>query len=172
MQIFGIVGGSGSGKTHLLTALLPELVGRGVRVSTIKHTHHDIEIDQPGKDSYRHRQSGATEVLVTSPKRWALMHELRDTHEPDLEELIRHMTPVDVLLVEGFRGKAHKKLEVHRPTVGKPLLAQDDVNIVAVASDVALADVTVPVLDLADVGAIADFIVTYLKLDDGAVHGG
>lgn len=162
--VFGIVGWSGSGKTTLLTALIPELVGRDLRVSTVKHTHHDIEIDKPGKDSYRHRQAGATEVVVTAPQRWALVHELRGTAEPDLETLVGRMNPVDLILVEGFKNHRIAKLEVHRPALGKPAMAAADATIVAVASDAALPGIAVPVLPLADVGAIADFIVGHFSL--------
>jgi molybdopterin-guanine dinucleotide biosynthesis protein B len=158
MRVFGLAGWSGSGKTTLLTKLIPELIGRGISVSTIKHAHHEFDIDKPGKDSWLHRQAGAREVLVASSRRFALMHELRDAHEPSLDELIARMTPVDLLLVEGFKAHAHPKLEVHRPSVGKPFLYPDDPHIVAVASDEALT-VALPVLPLADVAAIAEFIL-------------
>jgi molybdopterin-guanine dinucleotide biosynthesis adapter protein len=158
MRVFGLAGWSGSGKTTLLTRLIPELIGRGISVSTIKHAHHEFDVDKPGKDSWLHRQAGAREVLVASSRRFALMHELRDAHEPSLDELIARMTPVDLLLVEGFKAHAHPKLEVHRPSVGKPFLYPDDPHIVAVASDEALT-VALPVLPLADVAAIAEFIL-------------
>ncbi|MDJ0893715.1 MAG: molybdopterin-guanine dinucleotide biosynthesis protein B [Alphaproteobacteria bacterium] len=164
MKVFGLAGWSGSGKTTLMTRLLPELVGRGVTVSTMKHAHHDFDVDQPGKDSYQHRQAGATEVMVTSANRWALMHELRGAPEPDPEELMRTMTPVDLLLIEGFKGYGHDKLEVHRPANGKPALYPDDPQIVAVASDAPLDDATVPVLDLNDIAAIADFVLNHCGL--------
>ena len=165
--VFGVVGWSGSGKTTLVTSLVPELVGRGLRVSTVKHTHHDIEIDKPGKDSYRHREAGATEVLVTSPRRWALVHELRDEAEPDMESLIARMEAVDLILVEGFKSHRFPKLEVHRPATGKPMLAADDPSIVAVASAVALPGAAVPVLALDDIAAIARFIVDFFALRAG-----
>lgn len=158
MRIFGLAGWSGSGKTTLLAALIPELTGRGVTVSTIKHAHHEFDIDQPGKDSWVHRQAGASEVMVASSRRFALMHELREAPEPSLTELVARMAPVDLLLVEGFKREPHPKLEVHRPSVGEPFLYPDDPHIVAVASDAALA-VPLPVLSLADVAAIADFIL-------------
>ena len=158
MQIFGLAGWSGSGKTTLLAALIPELVGRGVTVSTIKHAHHEFDIDQPGKDSWRHRQAGASEVMVASSRRFALMHELRDAPEPSLDELVARMTPVDLLLVEGFKRDPHPKLEVHRPSVGKPFLYPDDPHIVAIASDETLM-VPLPLLPLGEVAAIADFIL-------------
>jgi len=158
MVIFGLAGWSGSGKTTLLTRLIPELVGRGVTVSTVKHAHHEFDIDKPGKDSWLHRQAGASEVMVASSRRFALMHELREEPEPSLDELAARMAPVDLLLVEGFKAHAHKKLEVHRPSVGKPFLYPDDPHIVAIASDVALV-APLPVLALADVKAIADLIL-------------
>jgi molybdopterin-guanine dinucleotide biosynthesis adapter protein len=158
MRIFGLAGWSGSGKTTLLAALIPELIGRGVTVSTIKHAHHEFDIDQPGKDSWVHRQAGASEVMVASSRRFALMRELRDTPELSLSELVVRMAPVDLLLVEGFKREPHPKLEVYRPSVGKPFLYPDDPHIVAIASDTALT-APLPVLPLADVAAIADFIL-------------
>lgn len=161
MKIFGVAGWSGSGKTTLVVQLLPVLVGRGLRVSTMKHAHHSFDIDRPGKDSFKHRESGATEVVVTSGERWALLHELRDAPEPPIEALIKHMTPVDLLLIEGFKHEEHDKLEVHRMGLGKPLLCSDDSRIVAVASDGSIPDARVPVLDLDDVSAIADFVLSH-----------
>ncbi len=158
MKIFGLIGWSGSGKTTLITGLLPVLIDRGLRVSTAKHAHHAMDIDKPGKDSYRHREAGATEVLLMSGRRWALMHEVRDSTEPAPDDLIGHLTPVDLLLVEGFKTACHDKIEVHRPVLGEPLMAPDDPSIVAVASDSALADLGRPLLDLNDPAAIADFI--------------
>src|SRR5260370_34393929 len=122
MKIFGFAGWSGSGKTTLMTALIPELVARGLTVSTIKHAHHAFDVDQPGKDSWRHREAGATEVLVASERRWALMHELRDAPEPSLDALVARISPVDLLLVEGFKRHPHPKLEVYRAALGKPLI--------------------------------------------------
>lgn len=159
MKLFGLAGWSGSGKTTLMRALVPALIARGIRVSTIKHAHHSFDVDQPGKDSYEHRQAGATEVLVTSANRWALMHELRGAPEPSLEELATRLQPVDLLLVEGFKRHPHPKLEIHRPSNGKSLLCTDDPHIVAVASDVPLDGLPVPRLDLNDVPTIADFIL-------------
>jgi molybdopterin-guanine dinucleotide biosynthesis protein B len=160
MKIFGLAGWSGSGKTTLLVKLIPELVGRGITVSTIKHAHHEFDVDQPGKDSYVHREAGATEVMVSSARRFALMHELRGASEPSVEELISHMTPVDLLLVEGFKTHAHDKLEVHRVSVGKPLLCTEDRRIVAVASDAPIANLPVPRLSIDDIKTIADLIVS------------
>ena len=165
MRVFGLAGWSGSGKTTLLTELIPELTGRGITVSTIKHAHHEFDIDKPGKDSWLHRQAGATEVLVASSRRFALMHELRDNPEPSLDELLARMAPVDLLLVEGFKTHAHPKLEVHRPSIGKPFLYTDDPHIVAVASDEAIT-VPLPVLPLADAKGIADFILGETELGE------
>ena len=131
----------------------------------MKHAHHNFDIDKPGKDSHVHREAGATEVLVTSANRWALMHENRGVPEPTLEALLDRMTPVDLLLIEGFKAHAHDKIEVHRPSVGKALLAPDDPHIVAVASDMPLPEVDLPVLDLDDVGGIADFIMAHCALN-------
>src|SRR5215212_3219825 len=157
MRIFGLAGWSGSGKTTLLTGIVPELVARGLSVSTIKHAHHEFDIDRPGKDSWRHRQAGAREVLVASARRWALMHELRDAPEPTLDELVARMSPVDLLLVEGWKRHPHPKIEVHRPALGKPLLYPDDPWVVAIASDETL-DAPVPLLPLGDPTAVAAFI--------------
>src|SRR5215470_1879511 len=132
MRIFGLAGWSGSGKTTLLAALIPELVARGLSVSTIKHAHHEFDVDRPGKDSWRHREAGASEVMVASSRRWALMRELRGAAEPSLEELIAKMGPADLLLVEGFKFDPHPKIEVHRPSIGKPLLFMDDPRIIAI----------------------------------------
>ena len=167
MRIFGLAGWSGSGKTTLMVKLVPELTGRGLGVSTMKHAHHTFDIDRSGKDSYRHRAAGATEVMVTSASRWALIHEHRGAPEPAIEDLVAHMTPVDLLIVEGFKHDAHPKLEVHRPANGKPLLCTGDPHVVAVASDAPLDGVGVPVIDLDDVPAIADFIVGHLGLKAG-----
>jgi molybdopterin-guanine dinucleotide biosynthesis protein B len=159
MRVFGLVGYSGSGKTTLLVRLIPEIVRRGVTVSTMKHAHHGFDVDQPGKDSYEHRRAGATEVLVSSARRWALMHENREARERAPEELMRHMTEVDLLLIEGFKREGHDKLEVWRAATGKPLLARDDRSILAVASDGPVPGLSIPVLDLGDLPAIADFIL-------------
>ena len=159
MKVFGLAGWSGSGKTTLLVRLIPALVARGLSVSTIKHAHHAFDVDRPGKDSHSHRLAGAREVMVSSANRFALMHELRGAPEPTVEELVARMSPVDLLLIEGFKHHAHDKLEVHRPALGKPLLAPDDPRVVAVASDVPLGGLPVPRLPLDDIEAIAGFIV-------------
>jgi molybdopterin-guanine dinucleotide biosynthesis protein B len=172
MRIFGLAGWSGSGKTTLMTQLLPALVARGLTVSTVKHAHHSFDVDQPGKDSWNHRQAGAREVLVASSERWALMHEHRGAAEPSLAELLRHMTPVDLVLAEGFKREPHPKLEVHRVALGKPLICRDDSSFVAVASDEPIPGLDLPRLALADVAGIADFIIAHCRLEaaDGAVE--
>jgi molybdopterin-guanine dinucleotide biosynthesis adapter protein len=161
MRIFGLAGWSGSGKTTLMTALIPEFVARGVTVSTVKHAHHAFDVDQPGKDSWLHRQAGAGEVMVASERRWALMHELRGAPEPRLDELVARMTPVDLLMVEGFKRHPHPKIEIHRPSLGKPPLYPDDRWVVAVASDEELPALTLPRLPLGDAAAIASFILDH-----------
>lgn len=161
MRIIGIAGWSGSGKTTLLTRIIPCLTGRGLRVSTIKHAHHNFDLDQPGKDSHSHRLAGATEVLVGSARRWALMHELRAETEPPLAALLQKMSPVDLILIEGFKRDGHPKLEVRRAAAATPPLHPDDATIVAVASDVPLPDATVPVVALEDIEAIADILVRH-----------
>ena len=172
MKIFGLVGWSGSGKTTLMRQLLPELTGRGFRVSTMKHTHHNFDIDKPGKDSFMHREAGAHEVLITGAKRWAILHENRGVPEPDIGALLERMEEVDLVLIEGFKSHPHAKMEIHRPDVGKPLLAADDPSIVAVASNAEIALDGPARLDLDDVPAIADYIVAFCGLsgqvEDGA----
>lgn len=160
-KVFGFAGWSGSGKTTLLCAVIPHIVAAGFRVSTIKHAHHSFDIDQPGKDSFKHRSAGATEVMIASASRWALMHELRNQQEPEPEELWAQMAPVDIILIEGFKRQPHPRLEVHRPSVGKPLLCRDDDRIVAIASDAPLPNLKIPLLDLNDPPAIARFIMRH-----------
>jgi molybdopterin-guanine dinucleotide biosynthesis protein B len=159
MRVIGIAGWSGAGKTTLLAAVIPRLVARGLKISTIKHAHHGFDVDQKGKDSHTHRMAGATEVLVSSAARWALVHELRGTAEPMLPALIEKLAPVDMVIVEGFKRGPQPKLEVHRKAVGKPLLYPDDARIVGVASDGPLAGSTVPVLSIDDIDAIAAFML-------------
>ena len=161
MKVMGIVGWSGSGKTSLLVEILPILGSKGLTVSTMKHAHHRFDVDSSGKDSFRHREAGAAEVLVVTSARWVLMHESRTEPEPAIEALIERMTPVDLLLIEGFKTHPHPKLEIHRRSEGKPLLCHDDPGIVAVASDTELVGLTIPCLDLNDAQAIAEFIVAY-----------
>ncbi len=165
MKVFGFAGYSGSGKTTLIERLIPDFTGRGLRVSLVKHAHHRFDIDQPGKDSWRHRQAGATEVMLTSSHRWALMHELRGAPEPTLAEQLGRLSPCDLVLVEGFKHAPIPKLEIFRPSLGHPPLHPHDPAVVAVASDETLP-IELPVLDLNDHGAIADFILEYLASHD------
>jgi molybdopterin-guanine dinucleotide biosynthesis adapter protein len=158
VRVIGLAGWSGSGKTTLLAKLLPALIARGRSVSTLKHAHHGFDVDQPGKDSYTHRLAGAREVLISSARRWALMHELRTEAEPTLADLVPHLSPVDLVIVEGFKTETHPKLEVHRGSVGKPLLFPNDPYIVAIASDHRPPNVRVPFADLDDIEAIADLV--------------
>jgi molybdopterin-guanine dinucleotide biosynthesis protein B len=159
MRIIGLSGWSGSGKTTLITKLIPRLIMRGISVSTLKHAHHGFDLDQPGKDSFMHRAAGATEVIVSSAKRWAILHELRDQPEWYLGELVEKLSPVDLVLVEGFKRDAIPKLEIHRAANGKPLIHLQDSYVVAVASDIALPTAKVPVIDLNDVEVIADLLL-------------
>jgi len=164
MIVLGLTGWSGAGKTTLMVSLIPILVGRGISVSTMKHAHHAFDVDKPGKDSHRHREAGATEVLVSSEHRWALMHEHRGGQEPTACDLMKHMTPVDLLLIEGFKREAHEKLEVFRRSLDKPLLSLDDPSFIAILSDGPVPETTLPVIDLNDVGAVADFIQDHCRL--------
>ena len=164
MKVIGIAGYSGSGKTTLIEKVIPVLVRAGLRVSLIKHAHHEFDVDQPGKDSYRHRHAGCAEVLVSSSTRWALMHELRGAREPTLQEQLRQLSPCDLVIVEGFKAEAVPKVEVHRRDSRTPLLYPDDANIVAVATDEPL-DTTLPQLDVNDPEAVARFVIRYLGLD-------
>jgi molybdopterin-guanine dinucleotide biosynthesis protein B len=161
MRIIGLAGWSGSGKTTLITKLLPHLIARGQRVSTLKHAHHGFDLDQPGKDSFMHRTAGATEVVISSAKRFAVLHELRDEPEWDLPELLTKFAPVDLVLVEGFKRDAFPKLEIHRAANGKPLIAPDDPHIVAIASDIRLPQAKVPVVGLDDIATIADTLLRH-----------
>lgn len=158
MWVLGISGGSGSGKTTLIEALLPELMAAGLSVSTIKHAHHGFDLDRPGKDSHRHRAAGASEVLVATGERWALLHENAGS-EPPLSALLARLAPVDLVLVEGYKREPIPKLEVHRPALGKPPLWPADASILAVASDVALAHCDRAVLALADTAGIARWLL-------------
>ena len=158
MNVLGFAGYSGSGKTTLIERLVPALVAAGWRVSLVKHAHHAFDVDRPGKDSWRHRQAGCSEVLVGSAQRWALMHELREAPEPALEALLGRLSPCDLVLVEGWKHAAVPKIEVHRSACPAPLLATSDPWVVAVATDLPDLPVTVPRLDLDDVPAIARFV--------------
>ena len=163
MKVFGFAGWSGSGKTTLIEKLIPRFAGAGLRVSLIKHAHHTFDVDQPGKDSYRHRHAGASEVMVTSSRRWVLMHELRGAAEPPFEEQLKRLSPCDIVIVEGFKHAPIPKLEVWRRETGEPLLHPNDPHIVAVASDTRV-DTRLPVLHLNDDAAIAQFIMAHLRL--------
>src|SRR5215468_2672176 len=160
MRIIGLAGWSGAGKTTLLAKLIPGIVARGLKVSTLKHAHHAFDVDQPGKDSHTHRMAGATEVLVASERRFALIHELRGEAEPRLPELLAKLAPVDLVIIEGYKRDPHPKLEVFRASVGKPLIHPDDPHVVAIASDVALPEMRVPRVSLDDTAAIIDILLT------------
>jgi molybdopterin-guanine dinucleotide biosynthesis protein B len=162
-NVFGFAGYSGSGKTTLIEQLIPRFVAAGLTVSLIKHAHHDFDIDKPGKDSHRHREAGASEVLITSDARWALMHELRGAPEPGLEVQLARLSPCDLVLVEGYKRSAIPKLEIHRPVSGQALLAPQEHNIIAVAADGPVTT-ALPVLDLNQPEKIAEFIMAYLGL--------
>jgi molybdopterin-guanine dinucleotide biosynthesis adapter protein len=169
MRIFGFAGWSGSGKTTLIEQIIPRIVAGGLSVSLVKHAHHRFEIDQPGKDSYRHRQAGCQEVLVSSGARWALMHELRDEPELLAREALARLSPCDIALVEGFKGEPIPKLEVWRPALGKPLLHPEDANILAVATDSpdalpAASRARLPVLALDDYDAAATLVVLHARV--------
>lgn len=163
MKVFGFAGYSGSGKTTLIEKLIPLFVARGLAVSLIKHAHHGFDVDQPGKDSYRHRQAGAREVMLVSDQRWVLMHEMGENDEVSLEAQAARMSPCDLVLVEGYKSSRLPKLEVHRPALGKPFLHPQGNNIIAVASDVR-TQLPLPWLDLNDSAAIARFILLSLGL--------
>ncbi len=158
MRIIGLAGWSGSGKTTLIAKVIPVLVRRGLKVATIKHAHHEFDIDRPGKDSWLHREAGASEVVVSSSRRWALIHELRGEPEPPLAELLVKLSPADLVIVEGFKRHAHPKLEIYRAAVGKPLQYPDDDCIVAIATDAPLPQAQLPVLMLDDIEGIANVL--------------
>jgi molybdopterin-guanine dinucleotide biosynthesis protein B len=161
VKVFGFAGYSGSGKTTLIEQLIPRFIARGLKVSLIKHTHHNFDVDQPGKDSYRHRAAGASEVLLTCDHRWVLMHELRGDPEPTLEEQLAMLSPCDLVLVEGFKHTPISKLEVHRPATGKPPIWPENASVVAVATDAPI-DCRLPLLDINDPDAIVVFILNFL----------
>jgi molybdopterin-guanine dinucleotide biosynthesis protein B len=169
MKLIGLIGWKNSGKTTLIVKLLQELAGRGLKVSTMKHAHHNFDVDTPGKDSYQHRQAGATEVLVSSGNRWVLMHEHRGDPETGVDALLAKLDPVDLVLIEGFKTHDHDKIEVFRSVNDSPPLCHDDPRIVAIASDMAagsgaLADVTLSVFDIDDPATIAEFIIDHCGL--------
>ncbi len=164
MKLYGVTGWKNTGKTGLMERLVVEMVARGVSVSTVKHAHHATQVDVPGTDSFRHRSAGAQEVILSSPLRWALMHELRGGPEPDLASLLARLSPVDLVLVEGYKNSGHPKIEAHRQAAGRDLLAPENPTIRAVASDVALEGLDCPVLQLNDTAAIVDFILRDLGM--------
>jgi molybdopterin-guanine dinucleotide biosynthesis adapter protein len=162
MKVIGIAGWSGAGKTTLISRVIPYLRQQGLRVSVIKHAHHDFDVDVPGKDSWVHRQSGAEDVLVSSANRWALMHELRGAAEPELPELLKRMSPVDLVVIEGFKSEPIRKIEVHRKANGKPPLFPDDPAIAGIATDMAV-ETTLPVAHLDDIPAVAAMMQKYAQ---------
>ncbi len=168
IPVIGLIAYSGTGKTTLLIKLLPILRQRGFRVGVIKHAHHDFEIDTPGKDSYELRKAGANEMLLASSKRWALMVDNDSPGEPDLREMLNRLDQagLDLVLVEGFKHEGIPKIELHRPSIGKPMLFTEDEDVIAVATDGDLSqEIELPVLDLNDTPGIAEFILDYMGLD-------
>ena len=166
MKVIGLAGWSGAGKTTLLTRLIPHFNAQGLRVSVIKHAHHQFDVDVPGKDSWRHREAGAAEVLISSANRWALMHELRGAAEPRLPELLSKLSAVDLVVVEGFKREPHRKIEVHRAGNDKPLLFPDDPGIVGIATDTAV-ETTLPTAHLDDIEAVtAMMLKSAISLED------
>ena len=163
MNVFGVTGWKNAGKTGLMERLVAEITGRGYTVSTLKHAHHTFDVDHPGKDSHRHRIAGASQVLLASTERWALMNEHRGTQEPSLPELLAKLDPVDLILIEGWKRDSHPKVEAWRAETGNPLIAPNDPTILAVASDIGL-EIDRPVFDLDDTAVVADFILDYLDL--------
>ncbi len=163
MRLYGVIGWKNTGKTGLMERLVAEIAGRGLSVSTVKHAHHGVDVDRPGRDSHRHRVAGAREVLLASASRWALMHELRGTPEPALPALLARLSPVDLILVEGYRHAPHPKVETHRASAGHPLIAPGDPLVRALASDVPLP-LDRPVFDLNDTAGIAAFILREVGL--------
>jgi len=157
-RVLGIAGWSGSGKTTLIVKLIPLLVARGLRIATLKHAHHDFDVDQPGKDSYEHRHAGACEVIISSARRWAQMHELGTQSEPTLAQLLQRVSPCDLILVEGFKTERHSKMEVFRAATGRSPLYPEDPHIVAIASDRRLPGASIPVVDLNDVEAVSTLV--------------
>ncbi len=166
MKVIGLAGWSGAGKTTLLTRVIPHFLAGGLRVSVIKHAHHKFDVDVPGKDSWLHRQAGAAEVLVSSARRWALMHELRGANEPPLSDLLRKMSPVDLVIVEGYKSEPHRKIEVHRAANGKPLLFPQDTAIVGIAADTSV-ETALPTAHLDDIPAVAAMMQRFaIRIED------
>lgn len=165
MKVYGIVGWKNSGKTTLVERLVIEITGRGFSVSTVKHAHHTFDVDHEGKDSFRHRSAGAKEVLLASRNRWALMHEARGDAEPSLAELLGKLSPVDLVLIEGYKRDEHAKVEAHRAEIKQDLLARGDETVKVVAADIAVSGLSIPVFNLDDVSAIAGFILGEVGLE-------
>ena len=165
MKVFGVTGWKNSGKTGLIERLVGDFISRGLSVSTVKHAHHTFDVDQPGRDSYRHRAAGAKEVLLVSKNRWAIMHELRDEDEPELSEILKKVEKVDLVIIEGFKRDRHPKIEAFRQETGTSVVAREDESIVAVAADRSLTDLKIPVFDLNHTAEIADFISGFLDLN-------
>ena len=169
MKVFGVCGWKNTGKTTLMAGLVAELAGRGLRISAVKHAHHAAEVDLPGTDTFRHRSAGAGQVILATPRRWALMTELRDGPEPPLADLLARLDPCDLVLVEGYKHAAHPKIEAHRPEAARPLIAREQAAVRAVASTLPAADplfagLAVPVLPLGDIPHIADFVLAEVGL--------
>ena len=162
-RVIGLAGWSGSGKTTLLVKLIPLLASRGLRVATLKHAHHSFEVDHPGKDSYEHRKAGANEVIVSSARRWVQIHEVTDGPEATLPDLLRRLSPCDLIVVEGYKGENHPKLEVFRQAIGRDPLHPLDPRIVAVASDREFPDAGIPVVSLDDIAVIADIVIAHAE---------
>ncbi|MCV2864539.1 molybdopterin-guanine dinucleotide biosynthesis protein B [Defluviimonas sp. WL0075] len=164
MRVYGVTGWKNSGKTHLMVRLVEEMTRRGLTVSTVKHAHHATDVDHPGRDSFRHREAGAREVIVASPGRWAVMHELRGNAEPTLAELLTKLSPADLVLIEGYKREGHPKIEAHRAETGRPLIAPGNPSIRAVASDTTPGGLDRPLFDLDDTAGITDFILREVGL--------
>jgi len=167
MRVIGLAGWSGAGKTTLLERLIPALIARGLRVSTVKHAHHSFDVDRPGTDSWQHRQAGAHEALAASPARWAMVHELLGEPEPGLAALLARMEPVDVVLIEGFKRESHPKIEIYRRDNGKPPLHSGDPSIVAIATDAVFEGLTIPQRHLDDIQGLADVVQACAVPADG-----
>jgi len=164
VKLFGIVGWKNSGKTTLVARLVTDLKSRGFSVSTMKHAHHAFDLDQPGRDTYKHREAGAQEVVISSSQRWAIMHELQRDENYTLDDLLAKMQPVDIVLVEGFKSNAHPKIETHRSQSEMPLVSAENKTIIAVASDCDVDTNGLPCLNLNDVPAVADYIIAQTGL--------
>ena len=163
-KVIGVAGFKNAGKTTLVEKLVTELTRRGHRVSTVKHAHHSFDIDHEGRDSFRHRKAGASEVAVVSRHRWAIIHELRDEREPSLEEILAKLAPSDLVIVEGYKRDTHDKIEVRNLELSHPQLAGNDPTVVAVAANGPIGDAPVPVFDRDDVTALASFVETHMRL--------